>query len=136
MAVTNRRYAHLVERFAGSAQELGVRPGHVVGMQLPNWWQACALYLAAARVGAIIAPVITTIRRRELDPQVARAGAGVFVTIDRGEGFDHTELARSIARSCLTWPRSLSSVRLTLPVRAISTASSSKHHGRKGIPLL
>ncbi|MGW5366382.1 AMP-binding protein [Actinopolymorpha pittospori] len=94
--ITYREYAHLVERFAGALYELGVRPGHVVAMQLPNWWQACALYLAAARLRAVIAPVMTTIRRRELERLLSRVGASVFVTVDRWDGFDHADLARSV----------------------------------------
>ncbi|MBE1612618.1 cyclohexanecarboxylate-CoA ligase [Actinopolymorpha pittospori] len=65
-------------------------------MQLPNWWQACALYLAAARLRAVIAPVMTTIRRRELERLLSRVGASVFVTVDRWDGFDHADLARSV----------------------------------------
>lgn len=95
--ITYREYAHLVERFAGALYELGVRPGQVVAMQLPNWWQACALYLATNRLRAVIAPVMTTIRRRELERLLARVGASVFVTVDRWDGFDHADLARSIA---------------------------------------
>src|SRR5688572_15233684 len=38
--ITYSQYAHMVERFAGALYELGVRPGQVVAMQLPNWWQA------------------------------------------------------------------------------------------------
>ena len=40
---------------------------------------------------------MTTIRRRELERLLARVGAGVFVTVDRWDGFDHAGLARSIA---------------------------------------
>ncbi|WP_433278238.1 AMP-binding protein [Pseudonocardia xinjiangensis] len=95
--VTYAHYAHMVERFAGALYELGVRPGQVVAMQLPNWWQACALYVAAARLRAVIAPVMTTIRGRELGRLLARADADVFITIDRWDGFDHAEMARSVA---------------------------------------
>lgn len=94
--VTYRRYAQMAERFAGALYELGVRPGDVVAMQLPNWWQACALYVAAARLRAVIAPVMTTIRGRELERLLVRAAAGVFITVDRWDGFDHADLARSL----------------------------------------
>lgn len=96
-SATYREYAQLVERYAGALYELGVRPGQVVAMQLPNWPQACALYLAVTRLRAVLAPVMTTIRRRELELLLARVGANVFVTVDTWEGFDHAGLARSIA---------------------------------------
>lgn len=95
--VTYRQYAELVERYAGALHQLGVGPGDVVGMQLPNSWRACALYLAVTRLRAVVAPVMTTIRRRELERLLARVGAGVFVTTDAWDGFDHAAMARSIA---------------------------------------
>jgi cyclohexanecarboxylate-CoA ligase len=95
--VTYCEYAEFVERFAGALYELGVGPGHVVAVQLPNWWQACALYLATTRLRAVVAPVMTTIRRRELQQLLARVGARVFVTVDRWDDFDHAGMARSLA---------------------------------------
>src|SRR6187399_3305184 len=35
---------------SGALYELGVRPGHVVAIQLPNWWQALVLFQAVARL--------------------------------------------------------------------------------------
>jgi cyclohexanecarboxylate-CoA ligase len=40
---------------------------------------------------------MTTIRRRELERLLARVDADVFVTIDQWDGFDHAEMARSVA---------------------------------------
>ena len=67
-------YARCVERFAGALYELGVRPGQVVACQLPNWWQAQALLLAAIRLEAVVAPIMTTIRPRELERMLHRLG--------------------------------------------------------------
>ena len=64
--ISYHAYAHLVERFSGALYELGVRPGHVVAIQLPNWWQALVLFQAVARLGAVLAPCMTTIRPREI----------------------------------------------------------------------
>jgi cyclohexanecarboxylate-CoA ligase len=89
--------SHHVERFAGALYELGVRPGQVVALQLPNWWQAGALMLAAARVGAVLAPIMATIRRRELERVLARVGASVCVTVDERAGFDHAAALREMA---------------------------------------
>jgi cyclohexanecarboxylate-CoA ligase len=95
--LTFREYAHYVERFAGALHELGVRPGQVVAMQLPNWWQAVALSLAVTRLGAVLAPMRTTIRPRELEPMLTKVGASVVVTVDRWEGFDHAGALRAMA---------------------------------------
>jgi cyclohexanecarboxylate-CoA ligase len=72
---------------------LGVRPGNVVACQLPNWWQAQVLVLAATRLGAVVAPIMTTIRPRELERMLRRLGASVGVTVDEWAGFaEHVAL--------------------------------------------
>ncbi|WP_433281467.1 AMP-binding protein [Pseudonocardia xinjiangensis] len=95
--ISYAEYAHRVERCAGALYELGVRPGHVVACQLPNWWQAQVLVLAAARLGAVLAPIMTTIRPRELERMLHRLGASVCVTVDEWAGFDHAAALREIA---------------------------------------
>ncbi|MEV6368879.1 AMP-binding protein [Micromonospora musae] len=95
--LTYAEYAHHVERFAGALHELGVRPGDVVAIQLPNLWQINALMLACARLGATIAPVLTTIRARELERILARVGAVVCVTVDSWAGYDHAATLAELA---------------------------------------
>ncbi len=46
-----------VGRLAGSLTASGVRRGDVVAWQLPNWWEAVALFRAAWRCGAVAAPI-------------------------------------------------------------------------------
>jgi cyclohexanecarboxylate-CoA ligase len=46
-----------VAGLAGGLERLGVRRGGVVAWQLPNWWEALALYRACWRLGAVAAPV-------------------------------------------------------------------------------
>ncbi len=50
-------FAPMVERLAGALAALGVRRGSVVAWQLPNWWEAVALYRAVWRCGAVAAPI-------------------------------------------------------------------------------
>jgi cyclohexanecarboxylate-CoA ligase len=90
-------YARRVERFAGALYELGVRPGQVVACQLPNWWQAQALLLAAIRLEAVVAPIMTTIRPRELERMLHRLGPSVCVTADEWAGFEHAAALAEIA---------------------------------------
>ncbi|GAA3103654.1 cyclohexanecarboxylate-CoA ligase [Pseudonocardia yunnanensis] len=95
--VSYAEYAHHVERFAGALYELGVGPGHVVACQLPNWWQTQALILAALRLQAVVAPITTTIRPRELQRMLRVLGARVCVTVDEWAGFDHAAALGEIA---------------------------------------
>ncbi|WP_433559096.1 AMP-binding protein [Pseudonocardia xinjiangensis] len=90
-------YAGHVERFAGALYELGVRPGDVVACQLPSWWQAQALLLAATRLEAVAAPIMTTIRPRELERMLRLLGASVCVTVDEWAGFGHAAALGEIA---------------------------------------
>lgn len=83
-------YARYVERFAGALRNLGVQPGQVVAIQLPNWWQASALMLACIRAGAVIAPIMTTVRPRELGRVLRRLEATVCVTVDHWADFNHS----------------------------------------------
>lgn len=91
------KYARYVERFAGALRDLGVRPGQVVSIQLPSWWQASALMLACIRVGAVIAPGMMTLRPRELERVLHRLEVTVCVTADRWAGFDHSAALADMA---------------------------------------
>ncbi|MDJ1131309.1 AMP-binding protein [Streptomyces iconiensis] len=95
--VTYREYARHVERFAAALHALGVRPGQVVAVQLPNWWQVNVLALACARVGAVFAPVMMTIRSRELERILDRLRVGVLVTTDVWEGYEHAAAVAAMA---------------------------------------
>ncbi|MEV4602969.1 AMP-binding protein [Amycolatopsis sp. NPDC049253] len=94
VTLSYRELAGWVDRFAAALAELGVGAGEVVSVQLPNWWQTLALELACWRRGAILAPVVTTIRGRELERMLARLGTSVFITTDVWEGY---ELAATVA---------------------------------------
>jgi cyclohexanecarboxylate-CoA ligase len=69
----------------------------VVALQLPNWWQGAVVSLAAARLGAVVAPIMTTIRPRELERTLNRVGAGVCLTVDQWAGVDHAAALREMA---------------------------------------
>lgn len=91
------QYAEHVDRFAGALHALGVRSGQVVAMQLPNRWQVGPLVLACARIGAVAAPIMCTIRPRELERVLRRLEAVVCVTIDRWDGFEHAAALADMA---------------------------------------
>ena len=52
-------YAELgdkVARAAGALRRLGVGPGDVIAVQLPNWWEFVVVALAGGRLGAVVNP--------------------------------------------------------------------------------
>ena len=97
-----RQLARLVERFAGGLLELGVRPGDVVSMQLPNWWQFTALALAAMRVGGVVNPIIPILRRREVGFIIERTESRVCVVPASFRGFSHGEMLAELKQTIPT----------------------------------
>jgi non-ribosomal peptide synthetase component E (peptide arylation enzyme) len=117
--LTYAELAGQVERFAGALYQLGIRPGRAC--QLPNWWQAHVLLLAATRLQAVVAPIMPTIRPRELQRMLHRVGACMCVTAHEWAGFDHAaalkefEVAQRVeVAKCGTrlLPRDLTATRL------------------------
>jgi cyclohexanecarboxylate-CoA ligase len=95
--MTYREYADQVDRVTTVLGELGIGPGNVVTAQLPNWWQLNAVVLACARLGAIVAPVVTTVRGPELELQMARLKPVAYVTTETWDGYPHSAVLASIA---------------------------------------
>jgi cyclohexanecarboxylate-CoA ligase len=95
--MTYREYAGRVDRVTAVLGELGVGQGNVVTVQLPNWWQLSAVVLACARLGAIAAPVLTTIRARELELMMSRLEPVAYVTTRTWDGYEHAAALAAIA---------------------------------------
>lgn len=91
--------ARLVDRVAGGLVELGVRPGDVVSMQLPNWWQFSVLVLACGRIGAVTNPLPPILRRREVGFALERTQSKVCVVPDRFRGFDHATMVADLTQA-------------------------------------
>ncbi len=75
---------------------MGVKKGTIVACQLPNWWQFVALYLACARLGAIINPLMPIFRQRELRYMLGFAEAEVMVVPRVFRGCDYPALIADI----------------------------------------
>jgi len=95
--MTYREYADRVDRVTAVLAELGIGPGDIVVLQLPNWWQVNAVVLACARLGAIAAPFVTTIRARELELMLARLEPVAYVTTEAWDDYGHSAALASIA---------------------------------------
>jgi cyclohexanecarboxylate-CoA ligase len=68
-----------VDRAARGLLELGVRPGDVVSLQLPNWAEFLVAHLSASRIGAVTNPLVPTFRERELDFMLRLAETRVLI---------------------------------------------------------
>lgn len=93
---TYRELEALAERAASSLRELGVGPGDVVTVQLPNWWEFVVTAFACSKIGAILNPVMPILRERELLYILNFCEAKVFVVPKLYRGFDHSMMAEGM----------------------------------------
>ena len=76
--------------------ELGVRPGMVVQLQLPNWRHFVIAAQACERIGAVVNPVAPIFRHNEVSVMSEFGRPVLVITADSYRGFElgkmHTEL--------------------------------------------
>ena len=79
---------------------MGIGRGDVVSVQMPNWWEFAVVALAAARIGAVVNPLMPIFRERELsymldfaETEAARRAEGLPRLRSRSDG----RLASSLA---------------------------------------
>ena len=94
--LTYRQLQHIVDRMAAGLATMGVKKGTIVACQLPNWWQFVALYLACARLGANINPLMPIFRQRELRYMLGFAEAEVMVVPQFFRGCDYPAMIAEI----------------------------------------
>jgi len=96
---TYRELARMADRIAVGLHRLGVRRGDVVACQLPNWWQFTVTYLACARLGAVLNPLMHIFRERELDFMLRHGEAKVLIAPRTFRGFDFERMVTALALS-------------------------------------
>jgi acyl-CoA synthetase (AMP-forming)/AMP-acid ligase II len=64
--VTRGEMVDLACRLGGALMARGIEPGAAIAFQLPNWWEACVINLAAALFGFRLVPLLTIYRAAEL----------------------------------------------------------------------
>jgi len=94
--LTYRELARLVERVGIGLARLGVERADVVSVQLPNWWQFTVLFLACARIGAVMNPLMHIFRERELSFMLAHGEAKVAIVPKLFRGFDFEQMLRAL----------------------------------------
>jgi acyl-CoA synthetase (AMP-forming)/AMP-acid ligase II len=76
---------------------LGVARRDRVAAQLPNWHEFVISYLAVARLGAVLVPIMPVYREHEVAHVLEHSGARAFVYAPMFRGFDYRGMARSLA---------------------------------------
>ena len=86
--ITNRQFFDRALSLARGLADLGVGPGDVVAVQLPNIPEYLLSYAAICALGATLQPVHMPYRRAELSHLLGHSGAQVFICATRPEGVD------------------------------------------------
>jgi cyclohexanecarboxylate-CoA ligase len=76
--------------------ELGVRPGDVVSVQLPNWNEFVVITLALERIGAIINPIAPNYREREIRAMLGLALPVVVVVAAGFRAWDYPAMYEAL----------------------------------------
>ncbi len=84
------------DRLAGGLLEIGLGKDDVLMVQLPNVVELVVVYLAAARIGAIVSPLPVQYRKHELRQVMGLAEPRVFVTTSNFAGFDFVQMVGEI----------------------------------------
>ena len=100
-ATAARVDAALRELGAAGLLESGLRPGQVVGLQLPNLPQFLVAYFGALKAGMIVLPLNPLLKAPEIEYHLSDSSAAILI------GFDsiHAEAAKAcgsgLTRTCL-----------------------------------
>ncbi len=83
-------------RFALALKKLGVVAGDRVQVQLPNWNEFVVIYVALARLGAILVPTMPVYRDDEVKFVIDNAGAKISIVTPEFRHFDYLTMIRGI----------------------------------------
>jgi acyl-CoA synthetase len=91
-----------VLRLAARLKALGVVAGDVIAYALPNTWRCCAIDLAAAALGAIVAPFPPGRGRLDIEALLKRCSARVVIIEREYAGVDLCDLIESLRPTLLS----------------------------------
>jgi len=85
-----------VDRTAAAFQQLGVSPGDVVTIQLPNWIEFAYVFFALERLGAVANPIGPDFRSREVESILRFSESCAFVCPETFRGFAYIPMIQAL----------------------------------------
>ena len=95
-AITYGELARDSERCAHALLALGLKPGDVIALQLPNWKEFLIAHLAATRIGVVSSLITPMSRDRELAHMLNQSDAQVLVIPDTYRNHDYRAMAARV----------------------------------------
>jgi non-ribosomal peptide synthetase component E (peptide arylation enzyme) len=86
-----------VDRTAAALQQLGIGPGDVVTIQLPNWVEFAYVFFACERIGAVANQIGPDFRSREVEYILRFSESRAFVCPASFKGFDYVAMIRELS---------------------------------------
>lgn len=83
----------IAARLASWLVASGIKPGDVVTFQLPTWAEFCPIYLAIARIGAVMHPLARNYSTADIVYAMNTVGARAFICPSRHKTTDHEQQA-------------------------------------------
>jgi cyclohexanecarboxylate-CoA ligase len=93
---TFAQFDAIVDALGAALQRHGIGHGDVVSWQLPNWAEACAVHLAAIRIGAISNPIMPIFRHSETRFILEQAKSKIAFIPATFRNFDFPEMFAEI----------------------------------------
>ena len=98
LALTCGQLVDRAQRLAGYFLALGLRCGDVISFQLPNWWEAAVITLAAAATGVVVNPIVPINRDAELHHMIGDAKPKMIFIPEYFRGFSHADMMRRLVQ--------------------------------------
>lgn len=95
----------LASRLAAAFVSAGLAPGDTIAFQLPNWWEAAVINLAAAMTGLVINPIVPINRDTEVRMMLQTSRARMVFIPGTFRGFDHAAMLERVLPSLDPAPR-------------------------------
>src|SRR5687768_3719969 len=90
--LTYRELDRLAHRVACGFRHLGIGPGDVISIQLPNWAEWLIVHCAATKIGAVTNSIGAVYRDHEVGYILGYAATSVLVIPDEFRGFSYTRM--------------------------------------------
>lgn len=112
LSVTAGEIYAKAQRLAGWLLAQGLSAGDVISFQLPNWWEAAVINVAAAMIGVVVNPIVPINRDAEVGYMLGESRTRVMFVPGTFRKFDYAAMMRRLLPA-LAAPPTVVTVRTT-----------------------